>query len=580
MAADLSGLSTDDLRAVASGDMGRVSTAGLRTLAGAAAEPQGAPSDLSQPAQAPGATLPPTPAAGGVGTRLGTVAPGQTVEPRQDEIANLQNFGKAAFAGGITQPAQRIGQLTGIGDVTDEDIRATEDVIKKSPKGGAIGGLTTSLPPFMKAAKVASVFTKAMNPSLLKAGLEFGTTPAIAAAQTALMEPVKSDESAWQKAGKSAVLGKALELGGRALFSPLTGMTTPTKDAQLLLDNNVVPSVSAGTKGFVSSILSVGQGLAGIGGGKQRGIDRVEKEIFEAGLSKTRAGTMISPGTPSTNPEFFKENMGKLYDEIDKITGGKTFPILPNMWDTSARTALAKVKGLPLPQKEHGEILQAIRDIIPPQKSLNAVEMRNAIVRLREERDLARASPSTINDKKAEVWKRVLADVETARNKVLSADEVKLVGEAEKAIHHTGIMQDAARTVDPGKADFGTALIRTLKKADTTPDDMYLAGKGHFMDIAPAGNRILDAEKKGFMNQVASKLAYGTMGSMGLAGAAIPAPVVAGLVGPLVAMGAIGNTRGGAKFLMGQNEYQKKAADIMRTWGRPILGSVGANERE
>lgn len=564
-------------RADAAGDV-KAAAAFARALAGAQ---QGSP-DRSQPQSGAGVALPPSQQAGALGTRLGV---GERVPT--DELGTMANFFKAALAGGVTQPVQRLRQLVG-NDVPDAEIQATEEEIKKNRIGAGLGNIATMAIPSTAAFKGAQWLTQ-MLPRALQSSAKFSTIPTISAIQAGLTEPVKSNENAATKMLTAAVLGKATELGGRALFSPLTGMTSPTKEAQALIDmgnargvrnigQGAIPSVYAGTDDIMGGIIGAGQAMTQLVPRIQKSANaRIQQEIGDL------AGMRIHPDIPPT-----KEFVGRgpyihnafldIGDEYQNVFKGKTFPFPQTFGQDVADTAAQRITGVE--PRVNELFIRDVKNIFPqrPLKKQGAYtdkELQDKITQLRELVSEHEGANSVVDTRKAKAWKEVLDAAIAERNKMLTPEEIARVAHLDKTTHHAGIFEKALGMPD---SDIGTNLIRTVEKDSVTPLRMRDALEGHFQDITEPAKEILSNQAK--LDPLGKKLTYTALAGLGIGGTAAISPLVAGLSVPLLGLGYAANTRNGAKMLMGQFEAQKKAAEIMRKWGSPLLGASGANEWE
>ena len=591
--ADLSGLSSDDLRAIASGDMSKVSTAGLRALAGGAQGAQPAPQDVSGQPNAGGVGLPPTPTPAPVGTRLGTPSPVATEgthyvtqdNPNEPPISfpdRTARFFKSALAGGIEQPLQRIRQLTRIAPPSDADIEETRQTAKGSPLGAALGNLATTAVPWAGANKLATTFTKTLNPGVAKYAAEAATTPAIAAGMEGTTHPVKSGESTAENMLIAAGAGKAAELGTRALFAPATGVLKPTADAQTLIDmgarkglkdpgQGIVPSVYAGTEGPMSGIISAGQAVAqAIPSVQRRANQRVQQEIGDV------AGLRAHPVTPATREAVEKGPYSKnMFDDANDaytaLYSGKTFTLPPRAGHDYSQAGVDVMKEIPDAMKS--TFKGAVKEIVPPSgaPNLSPAQFKDKMDAVQERINSWGGKEGHTNEQMTKAWEAVKAKMVEARNRSLTPAEIAEVERLGTVFHHATILEKAIGM--PG-SDIGSSLIKTVNQEGTTPLQIRNALKGHYQDITEPASRILENQAR--LDPVTKKAMYGGLATLGLGGATLVNPLLGLAAIPILGAGYAGTTRGGAKALMGQYEWQKKAADIMRTWGRPIAGDVGA----
>jgi len=201
---DLSGFSTEDLKALQSGDLSKVSTAGLKALQGQAAHSQAEARVMSDP-----------------------ITQG-ALHPEEGGNTFLAGIGQ-----GMTNTARGVGQLAGkllpdswdqkIGLPTQADIDQSKALDKPlmNTTGGKWGGFTGTL--------------AAGAPVMLVPGVNGYAGAAMVGGLTGLAQPVASDEGPWARATNTGVGAAAGPLGvgiargiggvwnaGKAMIQPFT----------------------------------------------------------------------------------------------------------------------------------------------------------------------------------------------------------------------------------------------------------------------------------------------------------------------------------------------------------------------
>jgi hypothetical protein len=333
---DLSSISTEDLQALQSGDLSKVSTDGLMRLRG-------------QPSQAPKKVT------------LGKEGFAQSVREE------LENYGPASkFAMGVSgmvdDAAMRLKQLTAkspIGsiskalgfnlDITPEEEQGiVANRVNREGLPGMAGAITGGV---AMTGGPAAALQKGLTKLLSSAG---GAAPVAAAAGTgatlaATTNPVLPGESEAKNAGYGAIGGAGGQLAMGAIGRVIQPVR-PTADAQRLMSEGVTltPGQSAGANSFIGRMEQSLQSIPVIGDIIRNARGRATEDFNVAAirrvLPKDQKGEITQAGRQSIDKahEILDEGYDRVLDRIGKVNYDEQF--------TSKVSQIVKDPDLSIPQ--------------------------------------------------------------------------------------------------------------------------------------------------------------------------------------------------------------------------------------
>jgi hypothetical protein len=180
----------------------------------------------------------------------------------------------------------------------------------------------------------------------------------------------------------------------------------------------------------------------------------------------------------------------------------------------------------------------------------------------------------------AKAFQAAKQKLQDLRNSKLSPDDIAKLDELAEAKAYGKIFEKAASAKGEGGADTTAKNLIAAVEA-TTPSVRKNIQTGRLQEITDPLKAVL--EKDATRDAGMRRIAYATAGlgvgaSPFVFGPAAIAPALAGY-----GLAKLGTTRGGARFLFGENEWQKKLAESLRQRGAQgtaavIGGSEGQRE--
>jgi hypothetical protein len=392
---------------------------------------------------------------------------------------------------------------------------------------------------------------------------------AISATTGAVLTPSEGEgfaERFSDKASQGAIdaaLGAGLQAGGSALRKSVTGLFRPTPDAVKLMERGITPTLAQGAES------RAGKSIGSLAAGAQRVRDRQREEIGNSLFRKITEGKRDSPG--GTGNELVDDAQDYVSREYDAVFGNKRFSITEPLVGRAAAAAstLTSVGG---GAEAAGVANRIIRDTID-QTVLPARRGRQMTQRMIQGEiltELKRKAAET-NDP------AVIAAVDRARQVIINSVYAKLTPEQLMRVKEVDRLNyDLSRLKEATAAGRGedvgldvTQLKRVYGKAPemqgvTTLDDV----------VGPAQRKLGNTPATGGRSDLttAARIAAPVIGA-GAFGSVLSLPAVAPIVAGLYGLSVAGQTAGGARFLMGQTNAQKKLAKALRSVGQYGYGA-------
>lgn len=519
----------------------------------------------------------------------------QTIDNSLSKQLAEDSFADKAIAGFGSAPVQAyqgVKQLFG-GKVDERDIRDQRDITGTS--AGAIGNIFGNLAmlavPFGKAEKVVRGAVKYL-PKALQV-LRYGTVPAVAAAETALTRPTVGDETRAEEAAKSALFSAGTAAALKAAGRAYTGLARPSKLGKELMKQDIQPSVAEGSEGLVGKTIGFGEDLLSTMGYKkghslanEQAMLKIKEEVTPL-LKKFGHDEITEP--ISRKSGFFTKAHENFLDSYSSILDNKKIPLPAIFRSTTLKKAAADV-----PEAAD--------------ETVAAFQKRMAQI----------YTGARKGDKSAAQWKSILNDVAQARREAMETagtersarNLAQLYASVEKSLMDR-VQQSKALTPTEMEAlkelGVGWGKLKLVESAALIPrggtgalsgkpgerlvsvDDIITASERSAPDAQRLGEKEFFAKTTRPMSEVLARnttrgtvgrqIAYGLGSAAGLGGAAATGtlPLAAAIGVPLLTAGAVGNTKGGAKILMGNTLHQKLLARKLRDTVYPRLGSIATS---
>jgi hypothetical protein len=368
-----------------------------------------------------------------------------------------------------------------------------------------------------------------------------------------------------RQAAVDAVTGGALQGVGTALRKATTKMFTPSPDAVKLMEQGVTPTLSQGSE------RRLGKSIGSLAAGSRRVLQRQNEELGESLFRKITEGKRDIPGgTGNELIESAQDYVGKAYDEVFQ---GQKFPITEAL---VGRAAAAAGKGNRVggAAKAIGEAQAIIADTIDATKlAARGTRMTQRELQTEVLTELQRKAART-NDP------QVVAAIERARdvfkNHVYSRvtpEQLMRLKDVDRLNYDLSRLKSSAK--DAAGEDVGVGMAR-LKAAYGKAKPM--AGVDTVDELIGPAQRVLGpthaAAGRGDLNTAFRILApFGLSGGIGMA---TGNPMIAAPVAAAYGLSTLGQTAKGARFLMGQNEWQKQLAEMLRAAGPYTYGAGAA----
>lgn len=367
-----------------------------------------------------------------------------------------------------------------------------------------------------------------------------------------------------KQAALDAAIGGGMQGVGIVLRKALTKPFTPSPDAVRLMEAGVTPTLSQGSQG------RLGKSIGSLAAGSRRVLQRQKEEVGESLFRKVTEGTQNLPH--ATGNELVDSAQARIGGEYDKVFGNTQFPITQALVGQAAAAA-SQTSRLGGGARAAGIANAILRDTIDD----TMIPRRGITMTQRDIQDTIltelRRKAALEND--PEVIRAIERARDVFKNSVysrLTPDQLARVREIDRLNYDLSRMKTA--TKDAAGEDVGVD-INKLKNAYGKADEM--AGVNTTEELVGPAQRVLGpthaAAGRGDLNTAFRILA--PLGVSGGIGVATSNPIIAPLVAGLYGISVAGQTRGGARALMGETGVQKDLAEALRR-AAPYLRGVGS----
>jgi hypothetical protein len=474
-------------------------------------------------------------------------------------------------------------RLVGMGS---EDDQRVLDMMKQDQEqdgagwrtgGQVLGDIAQFAVPGAKVAKYAEKATRALPNALSKLAPVVGAGAA-SGAQEFLTNTDENLSDRVANTGKAVALGGGVAAGGKVLKKAVTQPFRPSAEAERLMAEGIVPKLQEGAEGKFGRF---------VGRLAQGSVDpynsREQEETIRAIAKRMLPNEDVSN---LTAPELTQALERKFHQGYSNALGGKLFTLTSTMSDSITKAG----------RRVAGQGQQGARDIyekeianLLPAQGHNPRNVRwfkeqdrglSAVIGKFDERIGAlRRGAENVDNMRAARALEAAKDryVRLVRDKQLTADELKEVQGLSKDWAGFRPLRESLNSAAGQQRMRVGAVIDASQKGTNIARGQYANS-----DILEPANRIFakdpDTSRSLLVNLNRS------LGPLGVAGAGVAlgggatlatgSPLAAAILGPMYATALAGQTRSGAKALMGDTKLQKKLAELMRK--TPVPYNIGA----
>lgn len=561
-------------------------------------------------------------AASGLDKRGGYGRRNTDVVPEEGSVPFSEWSGNVKDAALNVVPAMYRGakQLVG-GNVSEEDIKADRALTDKP--GGGFGNFAGNIAmggPAMAGTRAGLRYLggKYLPKALEKATNLITSYPGMAAIEAGVTTPTLEDESRPGNMVTSALLTKGLQHVGTVFKRALTQPVKPNKDAQYLMateralpqtdediangvaptivpKDKIVPTQSQGGSGFMGAVTdsleNIGSYLPlGVSKAVQRGRDRVASEVNdEVGhrASPLRAIDVL-PG----RGDYVREMETQINDGYKAMFKGINIKHNSTAFNQqSEREGLQALDGIIGEAEFKNTFTKQLGQILPKKTSnLTGEQWHNIQSAVREKIREADAElfQRQSNHALANAYRKVEDNLKVLRNNNFTKDQIATLEDLDNKYLKGMIVKSTLAHKGETGADSAITLrnlIDTVEK--DTPESFKNKLTGEFMDLTEPAKRILT--KSTDPDAVARRSGYlaatNIIGSLGIGGAAtgLGLAPAAMMLGAGHAAGRFLTGRGTNRYMFGDFDWQKKAAELLRKVGAvgdPAAAAVGGSTGE
>jgi hypothetical protein len=400
----------------------------------------------------------------------------------------------------------------------------------------------------------------AQTMAALRGAAPIATAAASSGLQSAALTPIEDQENKWvgklEEGGKAALTGAALTGGGKLLKKALTRPVTPTDDAVMLMQNKVYPTLQQGAKNKVMQVVG---GLTAGGKGVE---ERQGKELLDAITQRAMPGL-------DANDFTLRERQGVLNDLFDAeyrgVLDNKKFVLSNPTRQAVMGTATGLEKSGGRFKKEAGDAFDILSNIIG--KNKNTVRMNSDTLR-KDYLDAIQGRIGPQNDRKVNdaliEAKNIL--IEQVRNNKLSPEELDAISSLDSRWFDFSRLKDVARSAQAAREGVNVGKIASAYNAA----DPMAKQATHRELIEPAFRTLIGNESevgaRGALLNWRRATGLGTLGAGAAAGTAVlGAPTTGAILAPVYGTSLLGQTKGGARYLFGDYNWQKAARDALES---------------
>lgn len=355
------------------------------------------------------------------------------------------------------------------------------------------------------------------------------------------------------QAGTAAATAPLFQKATQVLAKPLTGMFKTTPEAQRLFDKGINPTLHQAAAG------TPGRFIGGLTAGAIDVRPRLRDEIGRAWLRQATDGNRdLAQGV---GDEFYRFARGYTDDLWDTVWQGHKVNLSP----TARQQVLDAVSKLPKDASGASQQQEAIRVLlnrIPAFDKNMRMNYRTFADRYRN--PLSKDIFSQVDDEVAgrlRLGRDTLDDLVTTKG--LPPEKMAARAHASTREFDVKRMEEALRGSDPAKEGINlerltAAYARMRPQAaavgNTTYDDLLEPATTMFSNVPTQhkARALRTAVVQAGLPATMTGALYGAAGAG------------AGVAGIPIGISLLGQTAGGSKYLFGQNEWQKKAAKLLR----------------
>jgi hypothetical protein len=359
-----------------------------------------------------------------------------------------------------------------------------------------------------------------------------------------------------QQSGKDAALGGALGAGGQLLRKALTRMFTPKEEAEALFRQGINPTLQQGAEG------KGGRLLGGLTSGAVDVRARQEREIEDAVMRRITGGQAIPGSTRREAVDLADEVMERDYTNFAR---NRRVPISPTL-RRNMHAAANPVSPTGQFQSEARDVGQAMGNIVPDYP-------RNINVGYRKlQNDYAYPLSEAAEGQKTERAKQAILRARDlliqARNRRLTSDELADLKAIDVRNYDFNRLKEAA--AGPGLEKEGITLAK-LEGAYSKAAPMTENRTAEEL-IGPAARVIGPKPTQDMARTLVVNAKRGV--GLGVGAGAMAGNPLAQAAAPFYLASLASQTVPGAKFMMGQYEWQKALAEASKR-AAPFLSGSG-----
>lgn len=401
----------------------------------------------------------------------------------------------------------------------------------------------------------------------LQAIAPVASAAAVSGLSGAVLTPSESEGAAGRFADKGqqglvdAATGGVLQAGGSMLRRAGTGMFRPTADAVKLMDQGIVPTLSQGAES------RFGRSVGSLAAGASRVRGRQQEEIADSLFRRITEGNRSTP--QGTGNEYVTDAQQYVSQQYDDVFGNTKYLISPALVGRAAGE-IAKLNrvggGADASQQAQRILKDTVDDALLGKRGTRMTQ--------REIQDLILVKLRQKADKTGD--QDVVDAVERARKVILNSVYAKLTPEQLMRVKDVDRLNyDLSRLREAtagGRAeDVGVDVTRLKTVYGNAKEMTGQTTKGDL--VGPLQRTLGPAPAQLGRGDVVTAGRF--LAPLGLGGIAYMSsnPWLASPLALGYGISTIGQTRRGARLLMGQTAAQKKAAEALRNISPYLYGS-------
>lgn len=368
-----------------------------------------------------------------------------------------------------------------------------------------------------------------------------------------------------KQALQAAVLGPILQKTLGMAAKPFTGLFKASPEAEKLIRQGVNPTLQQGAEG------RIGKFIGGLTSGATNVRQRQEQEVADALMGRITEGNVSR--AQGTGRDYFDAAKDYVSQGYDKLLGGKKYPISPATRSEVAQAA-SQVNKQGQFLNEADEAGKAVGNVMGQGTGRN-INVGHSTLRDEYLGPLSKAAYGSSNDV---VRERILAArqvlMDKARSTRLSPEEAARLKQLDSLNFDLQRMREA--TSGAAGEEMGVNLSRLASSYGKMTNAARSMGNTTEEELIAPATRVLGRTPR----QDEARTALVTARRIGgpaaaVAGASLAGgPAGAAGVGAAYGLSALGQTPGGAKFLMGQYDKQRLLAEALRN--SPYYGPLAA----